>query len=53
VTTPLLLKAVEGGKLKPAKLVTHRFAMEDMLKAYDVFSNAAKHSALKVVLKGS
>ncbi|MCU1227187.1 MAG: alcohol dehydrogenase [Acidobacteria bacterium] len=50
VTTPMLLKIVRSGKLQPAKLVTHRFAMSDIMKAYDTFGNAAKEGALKVVL---
>ena len=50
VTTPMLLKVVRSGKLQPSKLVTHRFAMNDIIKAYDTFANAAKHGALKVVL---
>jgi alcohol dehydrogenase len=50
VTTPMLLKVVGAGKLQPAKLVTHRFAMNDIMKAYDTFGNAAKEGALKVVL---
>ena len=50
VTTPMLLKIVSSGKLQPAKLVTHRFAMTDIMKAYDTFGNAATEGALKVVL---
>jgi alcohol dehydrogenase len=50
VTTPMLLKVVNSGKLQPSKLVTHRFAMNDIMKAYDTFANAAKEGALKVVL---
>ncbi len=50
VTTPMLLKVVRSGKLRPSKLVTHRFAMSDIMKAYDTFGNAAKEGALKVVL---
>ena len=50
VTTPMLLKVVRSGKLQPSKLVTHRFAMNDIMKAYDTFANAAKEAALKVVL---
>jgi alcohol dehydrogenase len=49
-TTPMLLKVVKSGKLQPGKLVTHRFAMRDILKAYDTFANAAKEGALKVLL---
>jgi alcohol dehydrogenase len=51
VTTPMLLKVVRSGKLQPHKLVTHRFAMTDIMKAYDTFRNAAKDGALKVILK--
>lgn len=47
---PMLLKLVQSGKLKPGQLVTHRFAMSDVMKAYDTFGNAAKERALKVVL---
>jgi alcohol dehydrogenase len=50
VTTPMLLKVVRSGKLQPGKLVTHRFALNDIMKAYDTFGNAAKERALKVVL---
>jgi alcohol dehydrogenase len=46
----MLLKVVRSGKLQPKKLVTHRFAMNDIMMAYDTFANAAKESALKVVL---
>ena len=47
---PMLLKLVRSGKLKPAKLVTHRFAIGDIMKAYDTFGNAAQERALKVIL---
>lgn len=50
VTTPMLLKVVRSGKLEPKQLVTHRFALNDIVKAYDTFSHAAKEGALKVVL---
>lgn len=50
VTTPMLLKVVNSGKLQPSKLVTHRFTMNDIVKAYDTFANAAREGALKVVL---
>lgn len=29
---------------------THRFALNDILKAYEVFGNAAKEKAMKVIL---
>ena len=50
-TTPMLLKNVTAGRLQPKKLVTHDFALEDVMKAYDVFGNAAKERALKVILR--
>ncbi len=50
VTTPMLLKTVSSGKLQPEKLITHRFALNDIMKAYATFGNAAKEKALKVIL---
>ncbi len=50
-TTPMLLKAVLSGRIDPRKLISHRFALEDAMKAYDAFSNAAEEKALKVILK--
>jgi alcohol dehydrogenase len=47
---PMLLKLVQSGKLQPAKLVTHRFALGEIMKAYDTFGNAAHERALKVIL---
>lgn len=47
---PMLLKLVKSGKLQPAQLVTHRFALADIMKAYDTFGNAAAERALKVIL---
>jgi alcohol dehydrogenase len=49
-TTPMLLKLVEAGRLRPGTLVTHRFPLTDVMRAYDVFGNAAREQALKVVL---
>jgi len=51
VTTPMLLKVVGSGKLQPGQLVTHRFALDDVMHAYDTFGNAAKENALKVILR--
>ena len=50
VTTPMLLKVVGSGRLQPGRLVTHRFALDEVMKAYDTFGNAAKEGALKVIL---
>ena len=49
-TTPLLLKTVQSGKIDAGKLITHRFALTDILQAYEVFGNAAKEKAMKVIL---
>ncbi|MBB4619149.1 zinc-dependent alcohol dehydrogenase family protein [Sphingobium sp. WW5] len=49
-TTPMLLKTLSSGKLDPARLVTHRFAMDDILHAYEVFGNAAREKAIKVII---
>jgi alcohol dehydrogenase len=53
VTTSMLIKTVVSTKLSPRKLITHEFGLNDMLKAYDVFGNAAKEKALKVLLKAN
>jgi alcohol dehydrogenase len=50
-TTPMLLKMVESGCLDAKKLVSHRFKLTEILKAYDTFANAAKEHAVKVVIK--
>jgi alcohol dehydrogenase len=49
-TTPMLLKTLRNGKVDPAKLVTHRFGLHDILDAYEVFGNAAREKAMKVIL---
>ena len=49
-TTSMLLKTVESKKLQPEKLVTHRFIFNQMMEAYDVFSNAAKEKTMKVII---
>lgn len=50
VSTPMLLKTVQSGKLKPGQLITHHFALNEIMKAYDTFGNAAREKALKVIL---
>jgi len=50
VTTSLLLKTVLSGKLQPKQLITHQFALDDILNAYDTFGNAGREHALKVIL---
>ncbi len=50
VSTSMLMKVVQSGKLQPQKLITHRFALDQIMRAYDTFGNAAKEKALKVIL---
>jgi alcohol dehydrogenase len=52
-TTPMLLRMVQSGRLDAKKLVSHRFELSEIMKAYDTFGNAAKERALKVVLKSA
>lgn len=49
-TTPMLLKTLGAGKVDPGKLVTHRFALDNIIDAYEVFGNAAREKAMKVIL---
>ena len=51
VTLPMLMKSVLSGRLEPRKLITHEFKLEDMMKAYDTFGNAAREKALKVIVR--
>ena len=50
-TTPQLLKALESHKIEPEKLVTHYFKLSKIEKAYEVFSQAANHHAIKVIIE--
>ena len=50
VTTPMLLKSVMAGRLKPTQLITHHFKLSELMQAYDTFGNAAKERALKVII---
>ncbi|MEO3854191.1 zinc-dependent alcohol dehydrogenase family protein [Acrocarpospora sp. B8E8] len=49
-STPTLLRMIEAGRLDTGAFVTHRFALAEMEKAYEVFADAATTGALKVVL---
>ncbi|MFR9793196.1 zinc-dependent alcohol dehydrogenase family protein [Streptomyces sp. MB22_4] len=51
-STPTLLKMAASGRLPTGQLVTHTFPLDQMERAYDVFSRAAETGALKVVLGG-
>jgi alcohol dehydrogenase len=49
-STPTLLTMLGSGQLDTSKLITHRFGIDEMMEAYDVFANAADTGALKVAL---
>ena len=49
-TTPMLLKTVQSQKLQPQRLITHRFAFDELPRAYEVFGNASREKALKVII---
>jgi alcohol dehydrogenase len=53
VTTPLLIKTVASGKIQPRQLITHHFKLDDIMSAYDAFSNAMKERALKVIISNA
>ncbi|MGO3152393.1 MAG: zinc-dependent alcohol dehydrogenase family protein [Galactobacter sp.] len=49
-STQMLLKMLSEGKIDPGKFVSHRFELNNILEAYDVFANAAETKALKVAI---
>jgi alcohol dehydrogenase len=49
-STPTLLNLVRSHQLDAKKFVTHRFPLDDILAAYDVFARAGDTGALKVAL---
>lgn len=49
-TTPMLLKLVASHKIPAEQFATHFFTFDQMLDAYETFSNAATTKALKVVI---
>jgi alcohol dehydrogenase len=51
LSTPLLLKSVTAKVLDPAPLITHRFPLGDIEKAYDIFAHASREKAIKVLLE--
>ncbi|KAI1074385.1 GroES-like protein [Whalleya microplaca] len=51
VTTPMLLKLIQAGKIHPDKMITHKFKFGEIEKAYDTFSAASETGALKVLIE--
>jgi alcohol dehydrogenase len=52
-STPTLLRLVTARQIETGRFVTHRFGIDEMMAAYDVFERAADTGALKVVLSRS
>ncbi|MET3117260.1 alcohol dehydrogenase [Undibacterium sp. GrIS 1.8] len=50
VSTPMLMNVVQSKKIDPKLLITHRFKLNDIMKAYDTFQHAAETQALKVII---
>jgi alcohol dehydrogenase len=53
VTTPLLMNTLISGVLQPQQLITRRFKLAEIMKAYDTFAQAAENRALKVIIVNS
>ncbi len=49
-TTPMLMRAVATNKLPVGKLITHHFDLDQIRQAYDVFLNASKENAIKIII---
>ena len=49
-STPTLLELVTSGQLDARKFVTHRYALDDVQAAYEIFARANDTGALKVSL---
>jgi alcohol dehydrogenase len=52
-TTPLLLRLLADGRLDVSGLVSHRFDLDEMENAYDVFGSPTETGAIKVALTGA
>jgi alcohol dehydrogenase len=49
-TLGMLLKLVAQHKLPVERFITHKFALDDVMSAYETFGNAAETRALKVLI---
>lgn len=49
-TSRMLIKLLAQGRLDVGGFISHRFALEDIMNAYDTFGRAAETKALKVIL---
>jgi alcohol dehydrogenase len=49
-STPRLLDMLVAGQLDLSRMVTHRFALDEFMQAYDIFGDPVHTGAIKVVL---
>jgi alcohol dehydrogenase len=49
-STPTLLRLVTSHQIDVGRFVTHHFALDDFIQAYEVFADAGETGALKVML---
>ena len=49
-STPMLLDVLAVGRIDATRLITHRFTLDRIIDAYDVFANAADTKARKVII---
>jgi alcohol dehydrogenase len=49
-STPTLLRLLTSHQIDAKRFITHRFGLDEIIHAYDVFSRAQDTAALKVVL---
>jgi threonine dehydrogenase-like Zn-dependent dehydrogenase len=45
-----LMRMVETGRFDPTPLITHRFSLDQIVEAYDLFSNR-RDGVLKVAIR--
>ncbi len=51
VTVPILLDLIRAGRIHPEVMGTHSFVLDEIEKAYEVFSDSPKHGCLKTVIR--
>jgi alcohol dehydrogenase len=51
VSTPMLLNVLRANKIDPKLLITHHFALDQIIEAYDTFERAGTTRALKVIIE--
>jgi alcohol dehydrogenase len=50
-TIPVLVDAILSKQIDPKLLISHRIKLAEVKRGYEIFSNAAEHQCLKVILE--